>query len=202
MSQLTEIEVSSRVEEDVMEEEQVVTQPRHIPIRKQIVKPVNVAVATKDNDNKGFFKLPTFSLVTLGFAFLYFGIVYVCYSLVSGGEAGGINMFVPVGLGFAVAFEIQYVVMIRNNRHFQNKEWNLDKIIWNCFVILLITSATGITIFFMMLKSKGMYFFNDFVNNFNDAQLAFFIIMICFYFFLCAMIVWHIIVHRKLALTL
>lgn len=201
MSQLTDIESNPNMSEEEQRSQPIqnyIVPGNSTEVRRQQPKFGNIQNINKDS---GFFKLPTFSLVTLGFAFIYFAIVYVCYSLVSGGSAG-INMVVPVALSFFVAFEIQYVVMLRNNRHFDNKEWNLDKVIWNCFVVLMITSATGITIFFMMLKSKNLYFFDDFVNKFNAAQLSFFIIMICFYFFLCAMVIWHIIIHRRRVLKL
>lgn len=150
---------------------------------------------------KRMLKLKNFSLLTVGFAFFYFLIIYISSILVSNDNDGS-NFFIPILMGFLTAFHFQYVYALRKDRNIENKEWNVDKIIWNSFVLLIITFATTVTLFFFMFKSRDLKLFDDFINELNPLQITFFIITIVCYFILFLMLSWHIIIHRTKVLSI
>lgn len=204
MSELKEItivenETPSFPNQNVNENKVNVNEIIYTSPKTVIISPTNKV--QKDYWFKRILKLNNFSLITIAFSCFFFLMIYVSNLLVSNGS-DGTNMFVPVLLGFLTAFHFQYVYALRKERNYENKEWNVDKIIWNSFVLLVLTFATTVTSFFFMFKSRGFTLFGDFINKLNPGEMSCFIIIIICYLVLFLMFSWHIIIHRTKVLSL
>lgn len=149
---------------------------------------------------KKMLELKNFSIATLVFSGIYMLALYASLSIVPNG--GQTFMAISaVCLTIIMTLHCVYIYVLWTSKDTYEIKWNIDKILWNCFVILALTIGSIFTFFMFIMRSQKLSIMDDFINKLDPIQTLLLLVSIIFYILLLLMLVYHIIWHRKLILN-